>query len=122
MEYHTFVAVTSGTLKTESKVVDVVDKKSGALVLVEGKTVQFHTFPPVHPPPLQTPPPAPPPSLLLLSCHVATTKTEDGDVLAVNQFATFIVGAGNFGGKRTSDFIKVICYFEAVLSLSAHYP
>ena len=38
---------------------------------------------------------------------VGVTKTESGEVVAENQFITFILGAGGFGGKRTSDKLKV---------------
>ena len=30
------------------------------------------------------------------------TFDENGEKLAFNQFATFVVGAGNFGGRKTS--------------------
>ena len=39
-------------------------------------------------------------------CSVET-KDEAGELLSVNQFSTFIVGAGGFGGKRSSQHAKV---------------
>ena len=35
------------------------------------------------------------------------TYDENKQLLAFNQFSTFVVGAGGFGGKRASDKIKV---------------
>ena len=41
-------------------------------------------------------------------CSVSVeTKDEMGELLSINQFSTFIVGAGGFGGKRTSQHAKV---------------
>lgn len=41
-------------------------------------------------------------------CSVSVeTKDETGELLSINQFSTFIVGAGGFGGKRTSQHAKV---------------
>lgn len=61
------------TLYSEGRIEEVVDKKSGALVVVG-----------------------------------FDTKTEDGELLCVNQMAIFIIGAGGFGGKQTSSKLKPI--------------
>ena len=45
-------------------------------------------------------------SILLLSVD---TRNKAGELLSVNQFSTFIVGAGGFGGKRSSEHAKVLC-------------
>lgn len=37
----------------------------------------------------------------------AVSKDEAGDVVAINQFNTFIIGAGGFGGKTKSERAKV---------------
>ena len=37
------------------------------------------------------------------------TRNKAGELLSVNQFSTFIVGAGGFGGKRSSEHAKVLC-------------
>ncbi|KAK3765704.1 hypothetical protein RRG08_026179 [Elysia crispata] len=57
----------SGKLTSTFKVADVMDKKSGALLLYNIETVD-----------------------------------EKGEKVAFNQFSTFVVGAGNFGGPKTS--------------------
>ena len=94
-----------GTVYTESRVADVVDKKSGALLIIGGRS----------------PSPPPPPffsfSSITMLTYSAETKTEGGEVVAINQFSVFIIGAGGFGGKRQSpalkvnNFVKVICGF-----------
>ncbi|XP_072925311.1 peroxisomal multifunctional enzyme type 2 [Hemitrygon akajei] len=63
---------TSGTLKSESAVADILDKGSGAVIILD-----VHTY-------------------------------NEGDLVCYNQFSVFVVGAGGFGGKKTSDKIKVI--------------
>ncbi len=40
---------------------------------------------------------------------LGVTRSESGEVVAENQFITFIIGAGGFGGKKTSDKLKVSC-------------
>ncbi|XP_035235660.1 peroxisomal multifunctional enzyme type 2 [Anguilla anguilla] len=61
---------TSGKLTSKATVADVLDKGSGAVILLD-----VHTY--------------------------------DGEeLLCFNQFSVFIVGAGGFGGKRTSDKAK----------------
>lgn len=77
----------------------MVDKKSGALLLVESKCISLLAFLPSNIP-----------ILAPLSPPLATTKTESGETIAINQFATFIIGAGGFGGKTKSDFLKVCAY------------
>ncbi|RUS86122.1 hypothetical protein EGW08_006142 [Elysia chlorotica] len=57
----------SGKLTSTFRVADVMDKKSGALLLYNIETVD-----------------------------------EKGEKVAFNQFSTFVVGAGNFGGPKTS--------------------
>lgn len=59
---------TSGRLQTRGKVIDVIDKRSGALVITQCDTYDEH-----------------------------------GRLVVRNQSATFVVGAGNFGGKSTAD-------------------
>lgn len=49
------------------------------------------------------------------------TKTETGEVVAINQFVTFIIGAGNFGGKRSSDTIIVCVLFLVVSFATANH-
>ncbi|XP_014851404.1 PREDICTED: peroxisomal multifunctional enzyme type 2 [Poecilia mexicana] len=61
---------TSGTLTSETTVADVLDKGSGAVILLD-------------------------------------VNTYNGDELVCyNQFSVFVVGAGRFGGKRSSDKAK----------------
>lgn len=62
---------TEGTVHSVGKVVDVADKKSGALIVVN-----------------------------------AETRTESGELVAINQFSIFIIGAGGFGGKREAPNLK----------------
>eukprot|EP00058_Branchiostoma_floridae_P005318 XP_002590806.1 hypothetical protein BRAFLDRAFT_125738 [Branchiostoma floridae] len=62
---------TKATLKNQAKIVDILDKGSGMLILVD-----------------------------------VTTRDEQGDLVAYNQFSTFVVGAGGFNGKRVSDKAK----------------
>ncbi|XP_032873376.1 peroxisomal multifunctional enzyme type 2 [Amblyraja radiata] len=62
---------TSGTLKSESIIADILDKGSGAVILLD-----VHTY-------------------------------NERDLVCFNQFSLFVVGAGGFGGKRTSDKVKV---------------
>ena len=56
----------------------------------------------------------------LLLCPSVDTKTEDGELLSVNQFSTFIVGAGGFGGKRSSPHVKVGVHTPTV-AVCIHY-
>lgn len=61
---------TSGTLTSEATVADVLDKGSGAVILLD-------------------------------------VNTYSGDeLISYNQFSVFVVGAGGFGGKRTSEKAK----------------
>nr|XP_061804407.1 peroxisomal multifunctional enzyme type 2-like isoform X1 [Nerophis lumbriciformis]XP_061804408.1 peroxisomal multifunctional enzyme type 2-like isoform X1 [Nerophis lumbriciformis] len=61
---------TSGQLTSEATVADILDKGSGAVILLD-------------------------------------VKTYNGDeLLCFNQFSVFVVGAGGFGGKRTSEKAK----------------
>ncbi|XP_019410537.1 PREDICTED: peroxisomal multifunctional enzyme type 2 [Crocodylus porosus] len=62
---------TSGELTSEMTIADVLDKGSGAVILLD-----VHTY-----------------------CGK--------DLLCYNQFSLFVVGAGGFGGKRTSEKAKV---------------
>ncbi|KAM9359904.1 peroxisomal multifunctional enzyme type 2 [Symphorus nematophorus] len=63
---------TSGTLTSEATVADVLDKGSGAVILLD-------------------------------------VNTYSGDELvAYNQWSVFVVGAGGFGGKRTSEKAKAL--------------
>ncbi|XP_067885997.1 peroxisomal multifunctional enzyme type 2 isoform X1 [Heterodontus francisci] len=63
---------TSGTLKSEGTIADILDKGSGAVILLD-----VHTY-------------------------------NERDLVCYNQFSIFVVGAGGFGGKRTSDKVKVM--------------
>ncbi|XP_063050873.1 peroxisomal multifunctional enzyme type 2 [Engraulis encrasicolus] len=60
----------SGTLTSRASIADVLDKGSGAVVLLD-----VHTY-------------------------------REEELLCYNQFSLFIVGAGGFGGRRTSDKAK----------------
>ncbi|XP_060926924.1 peroxisomal multifunctional enzyme type 2 [Limanda limanda] len=62
---------TSGELTSQATIADVLDKGSGALILLDVNTYSA------------------------------------GELLCFNQFSVFVVGAGGFGGKRTSDKAKV---------------
>lgn len=62
---------TSGTLTHNAVVRDILDKKSGAVILVDVESFD-----------------------------------ESGELICFNQFSTFVVGAGGFGGKRSSDYVK----------------
>ncbi|XP_067424690.1 peroxisomal multifunctional enzyme type 2 isoform X2 [Emydura macquarii macquarii] len=62
---------TSGQLTSESTIADILDKGSGAVILLD-----VYTY-----------------------CGK--------DLLCYNQFSVFVVGAGSFGGKRTSEKAKV---------------
>ena len=35
---------------------------------------------------------------------------ESGDVVCINQFVTYIIRAGGFGGKRDSPHLKVLTF------------
>lgn len=59
------------TLTSRSRVVDILDKGSGAVLIVNVETFD-----------------------------------EKNEKVAFNQFSTFVVGAGKFGGKRNSDEAK----------------
>ncbi|MBN3319569.1 DHB4 enzyme, partial [Atractosteus spatula] len=61
---------TSGKLTSQATVVDVLDKGSGALIILD-----VHTY-------------------------------NGKELLCYNQFSLFVVGAGGFGGKRTSEKAK----------------
>lgn len=61
---------TSGTLTSEATIADVLDKGSGAVILLD-----VNTF-------------------------------SGGELICFSQFSVFVVGAGRFGGKRTSEKAK----------------
>ncbi|GFS14519.1 peroxisomal multifunctional enzyme type 2 [Elysia marginata] len=63
----------SGKLTSTLRVADVMDKKSGAVML-----------------------------------YNIETADENGETIAFNQFAIFVVGAGNFGGPKTSKEVKPV--------------
>lgn len=67
-----------GVLRSESKVVDVLDKGSGALLILE-----------------------------------MSTYDQNNVKVCYNQFAMFLVGSGNFGGKKMSDKQQVKPIVEA---------
>ncbi|XP_071487807.1 peroxisomal multifunctional enzyme type 2-like [Diadema antillarum] len=62
---------TAGTLKNQAEVVDILDKKSGALIIIN-----------------------------------VNSYDERDELVMVNQNVVFLVGAGGFGGKRTSPHLK----------------
>ena len=43
------------------------------------------------------------------------TRNEEGELLCVNQFSTFVMGAGGFGGKRSSPHAKVQLFYSVHL-------
>ena len=45
--------------------------------------------------------------LTIFSPLLAETHTDSGELVAVNQFSIFIIGAGGFGGKREAPNLKV---------------
>ncbi|XP_067007857.2 peroxisomal multifunctional enzyme type 2 [Anabrus simplex] len=67
---------TSGTMRSHCRVADVMDKGSGAVVLIN-----------------------------------VDTFSENGEKIAFGQMTVFVVGAGGFGGKRTSE--RAIATIEA---------
>lgn len=72
LELYKKVTPTSGKLTSKFKVSDVLDKGSGAVVLVDGETFD-----------------------------------ESGEKISYSQMTVFVVGAGNFGGKRNSDKVRM---------------
>ncbi len=87
---------TDGNLKTECRVVDVVDKGKGALIVIDGEILQFYSLIEI-----------PAESLTILP-FLADTFDENGEKIAFNQTITFVVGAGNFNGKKQSEKIKPV--------------
>lgn len=69
---------TSGAFKTHSRVVDVLDKGSGAVLILESDTVD-----------------------------------ENNEKVCYNQAALFLVGSGNFGGKKMSEKSEVKSVLDA---------
>uniref|UniRef100_A0A3Q2Z173 Hydroxysteroid (17-beta) dehydrogenase 4 n=1 Tax=Hippocampus comes TaxID=109280 RepID=A0A3Q2Z173_HIPCM len=70
---------TSGQLTSEATIADVLDKGSGAVILLDVNTYS------------------------------------GAELLCFNQFSVFVVGAGGFGGKRTSEKAKVcsiLCFYD----------
>ena len=53
--------------------------------------------------------------------HLAETKTERGELVAINQFSVFIIGAGGFGGKRQSPALKVTNFMQIIFKLYLPY-
>ena len=43
----------------------------------------------------------------VILCIAVNSYDENNDLVAYNQFSTFVVGSGGFGGKRSSDKIIV---------------
>jgi hypothetical protein len=70
-------------LVSKAQVVDVIDKGSGALILSDGTHPVSRC--PTH-----------------CSSPVTTFDQSTGRKLSVQQFGTFQVGSGNFGGARSS--------------------
>ena len=71
-----------------------MDKKSGALVILDGRSLSLSLSPLHH-------------INSLPQIFLAETKTERGELVAINQFSVFIIGTGGFGGKRQSPALKV---------------
>lgn len=69
-----------GKLRSEARVIDVLDKKTGALLISEGGS-PFDSF---------------------YSYSVTTYDDLTNDKLAVQQFSVFQLGAGGFGGPRAN--------------------
>lgn len=74
-----------GILTTRGKVIEVLDKKSGAVVVTQSKCSYslFETHELFN----------------IFLIFLGDTYNEQGDKLFTNQSATFIVGAGNFNGN-----------------------
>ena len=55
---------------------------------------------------------------------LAETHTDSGELVAINQFSIFIIGAGGFGGKREAPNLKVCVWGGwvgvGVLNLLSH--
>lgn len=86
---------TEGKLVTQGKVIDVIDKRSGAVVVANCKIHRMSN----------------------LKCNKVNSISflgdsfdQSGKLLVKNQISTFIVGAGNFGGKTkgSNDVIESI--------------
>lgn len=69
---------------------DVLDKKSGAVILINGRHISCYTV-----------------LVYIIIITSVDSFDESGDQVCFNQFSTFIVGAGGFGGKRDSKHNKV---------------
>ena len=84
---------TSGKLVSKPKIIDVLDKGSGALILIEGECIH-----------------------MLRSCQLTSflvpTYDQRGELIFYNQLSLFMLGSGNFGGKRTSDNSTVVAGVE----------
>lgn len=76
-----------GILQTKGKVIDVMDKKSGAVVVTECKLriVSFYFW-----------------IVQIICFSTGDTFNQSGELLFRNQSSTFIVGAGNFNGNKTA--------------------
>lgn len=89
---------TEGELITTGSVIDLCDKRSGALINLDSK-YRFNIkkricdhFNDDH---------------LSFFSRTVNSHDQNGKLLVKNQFSTFIVGAGNFGGKsKVSDEVK----------------
>ena len=52
---------------------------------------------------------------ILFLFHLVESFDELGELICFNQFSTFVVGAGGFGGKRSSDYVKVTMTIYSVM-------
>ena len=52
---------------------------------------------------------------ILILFHLVESFDESGELICFNQFSTFVVGAGGFGGKRSSDYVKVTMTIYSVM-------
>lgn len=81
---------THGTLEASLSVVDILDKKSGALVIINGKGFILSFFFQIS---------------KLFWYSTVEVVDESAEKVVSGQWSIFVVGAGGFGGKRSSDHI-----------------
>ena len=83
---------TSGNLESHLRVVDILDKKSGALVIINGEISSSHVSNPWH--------------LQIWNLEFAVDVLDESKEKVLSaQFGIFVVGSGGFGGKRSSEHI-----------------
>lgn len=79
---------TSGTVTLRGKIIDVLDKGSGAVIIYDGRKESADRlyF-----------------DLVLLLFTLVEMFDDTDKLVALNQFVIFSVGSGGFGGKKTSE-------------------